>query len=837
MKKYISALLVIVFVMTNFFNLKSYSEGSVFSINLSGYTKPSGVNFQTGPKRQMNYAITLPNVQAVAHVDVTGTKIYLDKRSLNTSAPVLGNFDAGTVHPGVKQASNLQRDMVTSWKSYVLNRYESEPFIPFDDDGNVTGLRNLIGQVSNVPIYYQGKTWVNLDTVNYIFVANKVTIQAEQYLITDQPAKDQFVVDLRLVVRVEYQDFYQLSIWKNTWYNHYGNVVLDKYSVSATKSVINGQVKTDSAVVGDLDVLEDSDELKISLLSYFNRANVTQSTLKYDAPDWSVYRRNPNIYGIAYVPTYLFFIYVKVDPNTKAINLGDVDFVRKLIAPNADLNSTPVISNVVQYKKGEYVLAMPVFNALRLYEDATNKLGLKKSSGLGYDPNDVANRLRQKWKETIKGADARYGLQKIVSQINKDYKASHNVSAVADQLAQQALDNVLNILANDYPQLANWGMEDFGDGRKRIVYGDRLLPANYRPILDRAVADLKDGITNEEDLAIKSLYDQYTTAQDIVDAYFAPMWRNMVVIPFKVKRPDDIEIRIIDTGITPKVNNSAEGSGKREYENLNRNEVSYALPGKTYTAKFEIINNSDHPVTNFVARYYVVSSRPGPGNKPVIYSSGVLGMVFGKTYQFTDPPKVVSAPPGTAKDTATIGGDPPLFDAVASGASSSAGFIDPDKKITGQFQWTMPPTDHPVYLYVTVAKVINENQPMAPNGTGTLSVWEPVFIDEKLGYAPGQGKATFVAYTPNQIMLRNEGPTEAANNHDVVTVAIRFDEPSGGTSGDVPPDQLVEQENFVRNAEVTTYVDQELQVWIEDGYWVPIEEQTFHYKRTQWLVK
>jgi len=399
--------------------------------------------------------------------------------------------------------------------------------------------------------------------------------------------------------------------------------------------------------------------------------------------------------------------------------------------------------------------------------------------------------------------------------------------------------------------MESWHIYTYSENRVRNLMGDRLLPRSYearKEILDiaREGWQARDPKTQSHyDQRLKKAYEKHLTIDDIVDAYFSfsegARFRNMIAMPFKIKQPERLVIEIVDTGINPKIDGLEQADHTMdEYENLKNREPgqsSYAIPGKTYRAKIKVTNYGDFPITNNVVRYYVVSSQPGSGNKPKIYSSDILGMFFGTKYEFDDGVKKITVEERSAKiDEQTLGKKPNLFK-----GTEVEGFLNPRESYEIEFDWTMPsdaenPNRDPVYLYVTIGEKINENKSMVNQGTAQAPDWAPFFERDLLKYAPGYEPATLIAFTPTQIFSRDEDNTKAKDRH---VIAIRFDTVANPDEDPyaTPPDQLMSEQPFLRFETITTVTESEVPKWIQDGYWADLERATLKYRRTQWLVE
>ncbi|MFT9486621.1 MAG: hypothetical protein ACH0QD_04530 [Tepidibacillus sp.] len=831
--------------------------GCPFDMNLGNYspyyaTKPN-LNFQTKQYRVL-YALTIPNVTGKLIVTETGTKLWINVNDLvrNDIVPLPSQIDVPSSEalPNVRQARQFVTDTLSSYRWIIKN----DPDVKDDEwykSNEVDSLGNPVSYISYdflsemygfintpKPFYWQGQTYSSVDTFRYVFQGNNATLKLDNYLVKNRDSKTNIItVDLRYTLRAEYNQVAEISVVKLAWFNHYTNVVLSKYSTSAKKTLLDSTAKTTTSVLGALDVIEDEDDLYITLLSYFNSNWFSKD---YNNTAFTVDRKNVGVFGTTFVPTYLFNIYVNYDDQSNSLTLGKsggnaIEFTKDEIVPESSMGSAPVMSIKMQYKNGEYVLAVPILNAIRFYEDVENAAKRTKVGNLNW--SDVSTALKNAFINEIAGKDSNSGIKKIIAEINNQYGTSYNPSTEANRLANEAYTKIMAMLKAEYENKAVYDQHtiSYGDQRQKILYGDRLLPSSYsvrKEIMDTTTDAYyaKTTLDPKVVLKVRDLYDYNLTIQDYVDGYFNEKWRNMVAIPFKIKQPDDIEIKLTDTGISPKVNSVTEGSGLDEYENLNRTYSSYALPGKTYTATYTITNHSDLPVTNFVARYYVVNTQPSPYGTPYIYATNTLGMFYGTTYTFTNPDKIITAY-GSQIDSATIGSTPTILKA----------FLDPGETYTGTFQWTMPndginPKRDPIYLYVTVAETIDKNTPMTNDGTATEPNWSAKFIREKLKYYTNSTDgSTAVSFSRNQIMTR-----DGEVNHDEITIASRLDSAITIPPDDPfapPPSELVQEQDFLRFATITTKRYEEVPVWIEDGYWVPLEIKTYRFKRTQWLVQ
>ncbi|GGK23193.1 hypothetical protein GCM10010965_15030 [Caldalkalibacillus thermarum] len=844
-KKWLLFSLVLVLLVTPVLELVHYQPASAamfqFDLNSNQYGRQPNLNFKSPPTRgNITYTLHLKEIRAKTEVTAKGTQLILNLDSLFDSDPIqTGNID---IHPNrnpvpnVKQASELVMDMFEEWKKKVRQEFGVEGDVLYND------LRNMRGQVRRPkPFYYQGRAWAGIDAVEGVFRAQSGTIYLSSYSVVSENdvSEEFFVVDLRFAIYVEYDRMAIVNEQLAYFFNYYSNVILHGYSVTATKTKLNEEDSAEAS--GRLTILEDEDDLHFTPLGSMNRRVPNRD---YNHDDWVKHRMNPGAVPNMAIPIYLFYVYVNYDEDTGRITLGRegenaVTYVRDRQNLRLTTGETQPITQRVSYKNGEYVLMVPILNALRFYEDAANPLNHRRVGRLNWP--EVSEALTNEFERMMYRQ-----FRRIVQDINRNYETNFAVNATSRELASQAREQIFQILGSHYEDkdlMHTLHVQEYSHGRIRMLTGNRLLPKSYearKEILDIATDGWHPNERNNPqrqaywDRKLKEAYDKHMQLEDVVDAYFGEGFRSMLAIPYKIKKPESIQIEITDTGINPKVNDISEGVGLDEYENLKNREPgqsSYALPGKEYHAKLELTNHGDFPVTNTVIRYYVVSSQPGSGKRPQVYSSGVLGMLFGDRYTFETDNGVKDVVARNARiDSNTIGTTPDVLKE----------FLDPDETIEVDFTWRMPtdeenPDKDPVYLFVTVGQVLDENKAMENQGTATAPNWSPMFEREMLEYIPGQAKATLIAFTPNQIMSRDEENTIDMDKH---TVAIRLDVADRDQDPwQIPPEELIEAQDFLRFATITTYTEEEVPRWIEDGYWADLNRAELRYRRTQWLVE
>ncbi|MDP5276118.1 hypothetical protein [Chengkuizengella axinellae] len=837
-----------------------------FDINLTAnysvlYEQKPSLDFKDKVGRII-YAITIPDILATTVTTSEGSKIMLNYEQIQTNdEQINASWDAtgSFITPNVKQASELQSNMLTSWKWWVDNVSNIEKkVIQFEEYVLYEDLQQYVGQVAAPDtFYFQGITYIADGMVIGAFQGQKATIEVDQYLRDGSGDNSEriFKVDLRITVTAEYDQLAPVKEYKTYWFNHFTEVSLKQFAFSATKTALDGTPKSSSDVAGDLDVLVVDDTLNMTLLSTFNGASTTDN---YNDDKWVKERKNPGAHGPMYVPTYLMSIYLDYDPETNQISLypeAKAD-VSKLWS-TLESSQAPKISTNILRNHGDYVMVVPILNVFRFYDDIGNPDNKTNVGAVQW--SEVTQKLEAEFIKILKGETPNSGFQKIINDIKEKYNQNLDVETTAENIANQALDLIMAKLKLGYDsiELSDYHDVPYGDIRVQSLMHDRLLPATAQGRED-IISFVKDylvqddpTIQSENDQKLKELYEDHYTAQDIVDAWFSDtqelMTRNILAFPFKVKEFDDLEIVITDTGITPKVANLSAAQGLDEYENQAQfsqeaNQSSYGVPGKQYTATLTITNNADYPVTNVVLRNYVVSSQPGAGNTPKIYNTTDeqnIGMFFGTQYTFKGNDgldKLVPNFPANAQI------DPSLSNVQHFQTTGvNPGFLDPGETFETTFQWRMPtetqnPNKDPIYLYVTVAEEIEKNSAMIQTGANGNVNWEPAFSNTLLQYIPGEEKATLISFTPNQIVPSNE--SEEIPDRDNHTVAIQLDVADPNSDPDIIPKQdLRDEMDFLRFAEITTETEREVEVWVDDGYWANLGSGTVNYKRTQWIVE
>ncbi|NDI36634.1 hypothetical protein [Chengkuizengella sediminis] len=807
------------------------------------------------------YAITIPDILATTVTTAEGSKImlnyeqlHINREQINSSWDANGSY----VTPNVKQASDLQTNMLTSWKWWVDNvsninkkEIQLEEYVLFED------LEQFVGQVA-VPdtFYYQGITYIADGMVIGAFQGQKATIEVDQYLRADveENANGTFKVDLRITVIAEYDMLAPVKEYKTYWFNHFTEVSLKQFAFSATKTALDGTPKSSSDVAGDLDVLVVDDTLNITLLSTFNGASATDN---YNDDIWVKERKNPGAHGPMYVPTYLMSIYLDYDPETNQISLyPEAKVDESKLWSTLESSQAPKISTNILRDHGDYVMIVPILNVFRFYDDIGNPDNKTNVGPVQW--SEVTQKLEAEFIKILKGETENSGFQKIVNDINVKHTQNFDTAATAENIANQAFDLIMAKLklGFDSIELSDYHDVPYGVDRVQSLMHDRLLPATAEG-REEIISFVKDNLVEDNptiqsnnDQDLKELYKKHYTPEDIVDAWFSDtqelMTRNILVFPFKVKEFDDLEIVITDTGITPKVANLGAAQGLDEYENQAQfsqeaNQSSYGIPGKQYTATLTITNNADYPVTNVVLRNYVVSSQPGGGNTPKIYNTTDeqnIGMFFGTQYTFMGnnglDKRVPTFPANAQVDSSLT--NVQQFQTTG----ENPGFLDPGETFETTFQWRMPaetqnPNKDPIYLYVTVAEEIEKNSAMIQAGANGNVNWEPAFKNTLLQYIPGEEKATLISFTPNQIVPSNE--SKEIPDRDNHTVAIQLDVADPNSDPDIISKQdLRDEMDFLRFAEITTETEREVEVWVDDGYWANIGSGTVNYKRTQWIV-
>ncbi|MFS1511538.1 hypothetical protein VQL36_03740 [Chengkuizengella sp. SCS-71B] len=809
------------------------------------------------------YAITIPDINATTVTTAEGSKIMLNYEQIqtnieqvNSSWDVTGSY----ITPNVKQASDLQTNMLTSWKWWVDNisniskkQIQDDDYVLFED------LEQYVGQIA-VPetFYFQGITYIADGMVIGAFQCQKATIKVDQYLRdgSGDNSERMFLVDLRITVTAEYDMLAPVKEYKTYWFNHFTEVSLKQFAFSATKTALDGTPKSSADVAGDLDVLVVDDTLNMTLLSTFNGAAPTDN---YNDDIWVKERKNPRAHGPMPVPTYLLSIYLDYEPETNQISLyPEAKATSSKLYSTLQSSQAPKISTNIYRNHGDYVMMVPIMNVFRFYDDIGNPDN--KTSVGAVQWGAVTQKLEAEFINILKGETPNSGFQKIVNDINVKYTQNFDTATTAENIANQVFDLIMAKLklGFDSIELSEYHDVPYGDKRVQSLMHDRLLPATTQgreEITSFAKnADLEgaDHLEHSElDQQLKELYMKHYTEQDIVDAWFSDseelMTRNILAFPFKVKEFDDLEIVITDTGITPKVANLNAAQGLDEYENQAQfsqeaNQSSYGIPGKQYTATLTITNNADYPVTNFVLRNYVVSSQPGTANTPKIYNTTDeqnIGMFFGTQYTFKGNDgldKLVPNFPANAQVDSSLT-NVQQFQTIG----VNPGFLDPGETFETTFQWRMPtetqnPNKDPIYLYVTVAEEIEKNSAMIQSGANGNVNWEPAFTNTLLQYIPGEEKVTLISFTPNQIVPSNE--SEEIPDRDNHTIAIQLDVADPDSDPDIIPKQdLKDKMDFLRFAEITTETEREVEAWVDDGYWVNLGSGTVNYKRTQWIVE
>ncbi|MDP5275239.1 hypothetical protein [Chengkuizengella axinellae] len=802
------------------------------------------------------YAITIEDVKAKMQITSEGSKVMLNYQDIFKNDPIINDAWDATVSyitPNTRQASQLQNDMFSSWTWWVRNAsniyVDPEDYVFFEE------LKQFVGQIKEPELFYwQGVTYIADGMVIGAFEGKKATIQVDQYLQDGtEDSYGIFKVDLRLVVKAQYDMLGFVHTTKTYWFNHFTEVSLKQFAFSATNTALSGGPRNSADVVGDLEVLDRDDTLNVTLLSTFNAASPTDN---YNEDQWIKDRKNPKAHGPMNVPTYLYSIYINYDPTTDEFSLHNEALVETSTIWSTQLSSeSPRVSTKINPDYGDYVLIIPILNVFRFYEDIGNPDNKSKVGAVNW--SDVTNKLETKFKEVLSGGDSENrGFRKIVNDINIKYEKNLDDIAISDNLANQAFDQIMEKMKIGYESIDLSQYHDIpyiSDNRVQSLMHDRLLPATPEgraEIISFAKnADLANGNQIELDQQMKRLYEKHYEVQDIVDAWFSDsqelMTRNILAVPFKVKESDDLEIVITDTGITPKVANQNEAIGMEEYENqaqFNKepSQSSYGIPGKQYTATLTLTNNSDFPVTNMVLRNYVVSSQPGGGNAPIIYNSTDeqnMGMFFGKQYAFEDNNGIKMVP--TYPANAQV--DPSLVNVKQFNTTGkNAGFLDAGETFETTFQWRMPtetqnPDKDPIYLYVTVGEEIDQHSAMIQSGGSGNVNWEPAFKNTLLQYTVDGTPATLISFTPSEIKPRNESPE--ITDRDDHTVAIQLDVADPNSDPDIIPKQdLRDEMDFLRFAEITTETEREVEEWVEDGYWANLGSGTVNYKRTQWIV-
>ncbi|WP_028987604.1 hypothetical protein [Thermicanus aegyptius] len=920
-------------------NLSSYPNHNYFSSNPSWkFQKIAGM----GNENIAKYNILTDPVQAVTVTEQGGTGLYIridDKGNKDNGWSLrLINESKITAPPGVDatlsgeagvpQATDLVKDMYHSYwwilnnvithkdsrgnvtvdqnyDQYVFKLREpvsggrevEVPYISWDFLDGITAFINK--ETTNGYFYWQGKYTNGPDTYEVIYRGISSTKQtATNYGITNfrstgftgfKPTGsagagiEKGTVQLEFMAEVQYKDVHVLKKNATYWFNHYTNVGISEYSVAASKTMLSGDKKKSDSVVGNLDILEQNDTLTIRLFSSINTSKAYFPNLDYynsHQDEFKVERRNPAVFAATEVP-YMVFVASYMPKSERYPNEIDTISIRDVlmqqpgkIIPTSAVSATPFI-NVTLPTNSQYILIVPILNPYRFYEDIVN---------------DKTGTLKNAFILKLKGGDNNSGTLKILQQMESDYTAKgmtflFDKEAIADTLADDLYKKIIGKIEKDYTTKKNSGQLDkfhtqnVGNGRAKILYGDRLFPSNTdaqkqiiqttRKAIEDVVVRKKDplkvfGPSSGYENEVKQLYDDNTSIQDIVDAYFKGDWRNILVLPYKVKQPDAITVKITDTGISPKVDNALAGAGKSEYESKAITDPSYAIPGKIYTARYSITNNSDQPITSLALRYYVVSTKPDGVGHPKIFESKPIGVFYGTEYTFSNyldkdgkPKTVNSYVPyyaGTNSDGESfetlhskINDDPYMKLKEENGGTWPEliqTFIDPGETVEGTFLWKMPdatqnPSKDPVVLYVTAALKLDKNANMKGTGSGEINSH---FQEEELNYYPDQSPAMFFSFTPNQIMARHVEDTNVNNLRDSRTIAARLDSyvPNPKDPFDpiaYPPDKLQDKQTFLRYTTTENISYQEYDEWVEDGYWIERQPLIVRYKRTQWIVR
>ncbi len=429
--------------------------GCPFDINLGSYSvqysiKPN-VFFNTNSHFR-TYAITIPNVNGKMQILETGTKLMIEKNSLVSNTPVVqSNIDVIDTYKlsNTKQASELISNTLSSYR-WILNNdpyFDSKPewenFIPFEF---LSGMYGFIK--SPMPFYWQGAVQEDDEYYYFTFQGKKGTLKLDNYILKNKISAESVLVDLRFTLTLEYDEISALQSSRPYLYNHFPNIVIPEYTLSAKKTLLDGALRTDTSSSDPLNILEDNDDLTITTLSRFNS---TDYSTNHNSSEFKVERKNPAVFQQMAVPIYMFNVYVSYDQEANSLSLGNdnpVTFRKYRLYPENDLQKAPTLSTRVEYKNGEYVLVVPIFNALRLYEDIANTQNLSTVGNLNW--NDVGNALKNALIGEIKGSNSDEGLQKIVSEINSQYTTSFNPSTEADTLAQSAYNEIMRLLGDEY---------------------------------------------------------------------------------------------------------------------------------------------------------------------------------------------------------------------------------------------------------------------------------------------------------------------------------------------------------------------------------------------------
>ncbi|CCQ94410.1 exported hypothetical protein [[Clostridium] ultunense Esp] len=347
-------------------NLSSYPNHNYFRSNPSWkFQSIAGM----GNANSASYRILTDPVQAVTVTeqgktglyiridDVDGSLRLIDESKI-TAPPGVDATLAGEA--GVPQATDLVKDMYHSYW-WILNNVITHK----DSRGNVTVDPDYIGYVKKVPepnpdpslppievpyisydflegitafinkepnkspngyFYWQGKYTNGPDTYEVIYRGKSSTKQnATNYGVTNfylnantgfKPTGsagagiEKGAVQLEFMIGVQYDKVHVLKKNATYWFNHYANVGISEYSVTASKTMLSGDKKKSDSVVGNLDILEQNDTLTIRLFSSINTSKTYFPDLAYynsHQNEFKVERRNPAVFAATEVP-YMVFV-------------------------------------------------------------------------------------------------------------------------------------------------------------------------------------------------------------------------------------------------------------------------------------------------------------------------------------------------------------------------------------------------------------------------------------------------------------------------------------------------------------------------------------------------